>query len=71
MALRFLMVKKMRKKIDIAVLGINPGSFIEPKVIEGKQLDPDVKNGVLANDTLKDKGYKIGDEVQVDGSKLN
>lgn len=62
--------KKDEEKTDIAVLGIKPGEFIEPKVVEGKQLDPDIKNGVLANETLKDKGYKIGDEVQVDSSTI-
>ncbi|MGX9135525.1 ABC transporter permease [Rummeliibacillus sp. JY-2-4R] len=60
--------KKEDEKTDIAVLGINPGDFIEPKVIEGKQLDRSTKNGVLANESLKEKGYKIGDKIQIDGS---
>lgn len=55
-------------KTDIAILGINPGTFLEPKVIEGKQLDQGNQLGVLANDGLKDQGYKIGDSLALDGS---
>ncbi|WP_102693267.1 ABC transporter permease [Rummeliibacillus pycnus] len=62
--------KSNEEKTDVAILGIKPGGFIEPKTIEGKQLDPSIKNGVIANTTLKDKGYKLGDEIQVDGSTV-
>ncbi len=55
-------------KTDVAILGIDPGSFIEPEVIEGSGLDSSIENGVLANETLKDKGYQIGDEVVIDSS---
>ncbi|WP_379971326.1 ABC transporter permease [Ectobacillus sp. sgz5001026] len=56
-------------KTDIALLGIEPGSFLEPKIVEGVALDASIKNGVLANKTLKDKGYKLGDTVVASGSK--
>jgi putative ABC transport system permease protein len=58
------------KKTDVAIVGIDAKSFIEPKVIEGKQLSVSNKNGVLANSSLKDEGYKIGDELVVSNSKL-
>ncbi|MFJ7668735.1 ABC transporter permease [Lysinibacillus sp. NPDC097195] len=58
------------EKTDIALLGIEAGSFIEPKVIEGKKLDKNIENGVLANKTLQDKGYAIGDEIKVDSSTI-
>lgn len=60
-----------KKKVDVAILGVTAGDFVEPKVIEGKQLNSSIKNGVLANITLKDDGYKIGDQLLVDGSKIH
>lgn len=61
---------KSEEKTDIALLGIEPGSFIEPKVIEGVQLDPSIENGVLVNETMKDEGYELGDELIVDSSLI-
>ncbi|WP_071396420.1 ABC transporter permease [Bacillus tuaregi] len=58
------------EKTDAVILGIEPGSFIEPAVIEGVQLDPDVENGVIADEKLKNEGYKLGDEIVVDGSLI-
>ncbi|UZM97846.1 hypothetical protein OL548_23220 [Lysinibacillus sp. MHQ-1] len=46
------------KKVDIAILGINPGSFLEPTVEEGKPLDANQSLEVIANDTLKKKGIE-------------
>ncbi len=56
------------EKIDIAILGINPGTFLEPKVIEGKPLNEEDSKGVLVNISLKDEGYDIGDTLSLDGS---
>ncbi|UQZ75259.1 cell division protein FtsX [Niallia circulans] len=56
------------EKVDIAMLGINPGSFLEPKVIEGKSLHNNLPLEVIANDTLKKKGFKIGDTLKIEGS---
>ncbi|RLQ93650.1 ABC transporter permease [Falsibacillus albus] len=58
------------QKTDVALLGINAGSFIEPTVIDGKQLSTSKRFGVLANKSLKDAGYKIGDELLVSNSKM-
>lgn len=55
-------------KVDIAILGITPGSFLEPSVIEGHPLDSKHPLEVIANNTLKDKGFKIGDTLSIDGS---
>ena len=55
-------------KEDVAILGIEPGTFLEPEVIEGKQLSADDSMKVIANDTLRDAGFKIGDVLQFDGS---
>lgn len=58
------------EKDDVALLGIEAGNFIEPKVVEGKQLDPNNLNGVLADITLKEKGYAIGDTLVVTSSNI-
>jgi putative ABC transport system permease protein len=57
-----------KEKVDIAILGITPGSFLEPSVIEGNPLNNEHSLEVIANDTLKDKGFKIGDTFSIDGS---
>lgn len=59
---------KDSEKVDIAILGITPGSFLEPTIIEGNPLNKDTSLGVIANDTLKDKGFKIGDTLTIEGS---
>ncbi|MGG1519349.1 ABC transporter permease [Paenibacillus oryzisoli] len=59
---------KNEDKVDIAIIGINPGSFLEPAVIEGKPLSSDNPKLVVANVTMKDKGFKLKDTFQLDGS---
>ncbi|WP_027086995.1 ABC transporter permease [Cohnella panacarvi] len=59
---------KNEDKVDIAILGILPGSFLEPNVIEGERLNPDDPTGVIVNKTMKDDGFKLGDTFQLDGS---
>lgn len=59
---------KNEDKVDIAILGILPGSFLEPKVIEGERLSSDNPTGVIVNKTMKDDGFKLGDTFQLDGS---
>ena len=55
---------------DVAFLGIEPGKFIEPKVIEGKQLSNDNLFGVVIDESLADKGYSIGDKFEVTSSDI-
>jgi len=59
---------KDSEKVDIAILGITAGSFLEPSIIEGNALNNDKPLEVIANDTLKDKGFKIGDTLSIEGS---
>ncbi|WP_226036694.1 ABC transporter permease [Aquibacillus saliphilus] len=56
------------EKVDIAILGTTPGSFLEPNVIDGKPLQANESLEVIANDTLKKKGFKIGDTLKIEGS---
>ena len=62
-----------KEKHDVAFIGVDPGKFIEPKVVEGKQLDPNDPFGVLIDESLQKKGYEIGDTIVVTSSdiKLN
>ncbi len=55
-------------KVDIAIIGIEPGSFLEPEIIEGTGLSADQPTGVVVNESLKDEGFAIGDTFQLDGS---
>ena len=55
-------------KIDISLLAVEPGSFLEPETTEGKALSPDKPLEVIANDMLKDDGYKIGDTLVMEGT---
>lgn len=57
-----------KEKVDITILGITPGSFLEPAVIEGEPLNKNNSLDVIANDSLKEKGFKIGDTLTIDGS---
>lgn len=59
---------KDKDKVDIAILGVRPGSFLEPKVMDGASLSEDKPLEVIANHTLKDKGFKIGDTLILEGS---
>ncbi|OMF96895.1 FtsX-like permease family protein [Paenibacillus sp. FSL R7-0337] len=59
---------KNEDKLDIAIIGINPGSFLEPSVVEGQGLSAENPKGVIVNSTMKDEGYGVGDTFQLDGT---
>ncbi|WP_239615943.1 ABC transporter permease [Cohnella mopanensis] len=59
---------KNEDKVDIAIIGINPGSFLEPAIVEGKGLSSGHPTDVIANVTMKDDGFRLGDTFQLDGS---
>lgn len=56
------------EKIDVSLLGINPGTFLEPKVIEGNPLTEGKNQEVIVNDVLKNEGIKIGDTLEIEGT---
>lgn len=58
-------------KVDIAILGIRPGTFLEPAVVEGRVLSPDDLTGVIVDKTMKDKGFELGDTFKLDGSTVS
>ncbi|WP_127531584.1 ABC transporter permease [Paenibacillus kobensis] len=55
-------------KLDIALIGVEPGSFLEPAVIEGSGLSEGTPNGIIANKSMKDEGFKLGDTFKLDGT---
>lgn len=59
--------KEDDKKTDITLQGIIPNSFIEPKVIEGNSLSKGTPNEVLADASLKNTGYQLGDKIKFSG----
>lgn len=42
-------------KVDIALVGIEPGSFLEPAVTEGTGLDAGEPNFAIVNETMKNE----------------
>ncbi len=50
---------------DVVLWGIEPGSFLEPVVLEGEQLG-NVENGVIISELLVERGLKIGDTFKLD-----
>jgi putative ABC transport system permease protein len=61
---------KNEDKVDIAILGIIPGSFLEPAVREGEGLSDGNPYGVIVNDTLKDYGFGLGDSFLLEGTDI-
>lgn len=56
------------EKLNIAYFAIEPGSFIEPEVIDGKKLsETDAENPILLDDNYKIEGISVGDKI-VDNS---
>lgn len=51
--------------LEIALWGLNPGSFIEPTVDEGDQLGS-LENGVIISGMLLDDDIGIGDTITLD-----
>lgn len=50
-------------KTNVALFGIRSDEFIMPNVTEGNKFNN--INEVIASDTLKDEGFKIGDELSL------
>ncbi|MBS4223828.1 ABC transporter permease [Lederbergia citrea] len=53
-------------KQNISLFGINKEGFLMPNVTEGKAFEK--ANEVIAGDSLKDKGFKLGDKLSLSSS---
>lgn len=58
-------------EIDLALFGVEPGSFLAPRPADGAGLGA-TANGIVVSQTAIDEGLRIGDTVTVDrlGTKL-
>ncbi|HDC8908506.1 TPA: FtsX-like permease family protein [Staphylococcus aureus] len=59
-------VSNGHKKDNVLVFGVEKSSFLVPSLIEGHKATKD--NEVLADETLKNKGFKIGDTLSLSQS---
>lgn len=53
-------------KQNISLFGINKEEFLMPNVTEGRSFDRE--NEVIADDSLKDEGFRLGDELSLSSS---
>lgn len=56
------------EKIDVSILGVQPGSFLEPEIIEGHSLIDGEDFQVIVNSSLKEQGIEIGDRLEIEGT---
>ncbi|HIH0084548.1 TPA: ABC transporter permease [Staphylococcus aureus] len=59
-------VSNGHQKDNVLVFGVEKSSFLVPSLIEGHKANKD--NEVLADETLKNKGFKIGDTLSLSQS---
>ncbi|SCU00971.1 ABC transporter permease protein [Staphylococcus aureus] len=59
-------VSNGHQKDNVLVFGVEKSSFLVPRLIEGHKATKD--NEVLADETLKNKGFKIGDTLSLSQS---
>ncbi|MBS3284512.1 FtsX-like permease family protein [Staphylococcus aureus] len=59
-------VSNGHQKGNVLVFGVEKSSFLVPRLIEGHKATKD--NEVLADETLKNKGFKIGDTLSLSQS---
>ncbi|GAB3055300.1 ABC transporter permease [Virgibacillus ainsalahensis] len=55
-------------KSNVSIFGIRTGEFIMPEVTEGSPFT--TEGEVIADDTLKEEGFAIGDELEISSSDV-
>lgn len=56
------------KITDIVLIGIAPDSFMEPDLVEGNRWNGSEENQVIADISLENEGYAIGDSITFSGT---
>lgn len=56
------------EKIDVSLIGIHPGTFLEPETIEGDVLTEGKDHEVIVDASLKDSGIQLGDTLEIEGT---
>lgn len=51
--------------VDLALFGVEPGSFVAPEPAQGQALGSDPR-GIVVSQTLADQGLRVGDTVTID-----
>lgn len=51
------------KKTDVTIFATDANGFLAPKIIEGKSYDNKKQGELVANDSLKEDGYQVGDTL--------
>lgn len=60
----YIQKEKEKDKVDITYFAIEKGSFLEPMVVSGKNLDKSsYDNPIVLDDDYMDKGFKIGEKI--------
>ncbi|CAM3868550.1 ABC transporter permease [Mesobacillus zeae] len=52
------------KKLDVTFFAVDQEGFLAPKITEGKAIDNNDKNGIVANASLKNEGLRLGDKIK-------
>lgn len=55
------------KKTSVLFVGVEPGSFLEPKVTSGEPLEAREPNRVLVDSSLMNEGFELGDTITLSG----
>ena len=61
-----VIVSNKRKEENALLFGVTSHSFLVPKLVEGHQVKK--TNDVVIDQTLKDKGFKVGDTLSLSQS---
>ncbi|MBE7325329.1 ABC transporter permease [Nocardioides sp. Y6] len=56
------------KQVDLTLIGVEPGTFVEPEAAEGEGLG--AERGIVVSEHAKDDGLALGDVVTLEGSGI-
>ncbi|GEK92047.1 ABC transporter permease [Alkalibacterium kapii] len=54
------------KITDIVLIGVEPDSFMHPEIVEGDDWESSEDNQMIADASLKNEGYALGDTIVLD-----
>ncbi|WP_315906508.1 ABC transporter permease [Priestia koreensis] len=56
------------KQIDVTFFAVDANRNLNPTVVEGKKLDNRTTQNVVVNESLKENGFHLGDQLQIKGT---
>lgn len=71
LGLQMLSLKKSgsNQKVDVTIMAVHPKGFLMPEVTEGKSIATSKEPQLVVNNSIKDDGVKIGDELYEENSE--